>query len=218
MRLASLKRLIEEIPPIPSPSPRLEQYTTPAEHAILLASHALHSGLLEGSTVVDLAAGTCRLSLAFLLLGASRAVAVDADRRLAPICLEAASRLGLGAGIAYIVSHISWPRGPLAPCSVDLAVSNPPFGVQRRGADWEVLGHALEAARLRVYALVKSGNIDYHRRAAARMGYSVRLLGSMPFPIPASMRHHVSRVRRVMVDAVLFEREGGCPGRGAGGG
>ncbi|MEB3861315.1 MAG: hypothetical protein GSR84_03750, partial [Desulfurococcales archaeon] len=109
-------------------------------------------------------------------------------------------------------SRVSGRRGPLAPCSVDLVVTNPPFGVQRRGADWEVLLHALEASRHRVYAILKSGNIDYHRRAAARVGYRVRLLGSSPFPIPASMRHHVSRMRRVMVDVVLFEREGGCAG------
>ncbi|MCE4602807.1 MAG: METTL5 family protein [Desulfurococcales archaeon] len=212
MRLGWLKRSIESVPPIPSPDPGLEQYTTPAELALSIAGHALHSGLLQGSTVADLGAGTCRLAAALLLLGAGRVVAVDADPRLAPICLDALERLGVGGRLAYIISRVTGHRGPLAPCSVDLVASNPPFGVHRRGADWEVLLHALEAARLRVYAILKSGNIDYHRRAAARMGYRVRLLESRPFPIPASMRHHVSRIRRVMVDVVLFEREGGCTG------
>ncbi len=217
MRLSRLKRIIEQIPPIPEPQVELEQYTTPAEIVVTIASHLTNTASMDTLDVADLGAGTCRLSLPLLLLGARRLVAVDADPRLARPCMEAASSLGVGGQLVYIVSRIIW-KGPLAPCSVDVAVSNPPFGVHRRGADWEVLAHSLEASRWRVYAVVKSGNIDYHARAASRFGYKVRLVSREVFPIPASMEWHRSRVRRVSVDVLLFEREGGCPGRGPGGG
>lgn len=213
MRLSRLKRVIEQIPPILEPQIELEQYTTPAEIVVTIASHLANTSSIDGLDIADLGAGTCRLSLPLLLLGAGRLVAVDADPRLVGPCMEAAYSLGVVDQLVYIVSRVAW-RGPLAPCSVDVTVSNPPFGVHRRGADWEVLSHGLEASRWRVYAVVKSGNIDYHARTASRFGYKVRLVSREAFPIPASMEWHRSRVRRVSVDVLLFEREGGCPGRG----
>ncbi|MEB3773639.1 MAG: methyltransferase [Desulfurococcales archaeon] len=217
MRLARLKRVIEGIPPIPDPRVDLEQYTSPPEIALAIASHLVNSTNIDGATIADLGAGTCRLSIPLLLLGAGRVVAVDIDGRLAPLCIGAAEDLGVGGGLQYIVSAIR-RRGPLAGCSVDIVVTNPPFGVHRRGADWEVLSHALEASRDRVYAVVKSGNIDYHARVARRYGYNTGLVATRWFPIPASMEMHRSRVRRVRVDVILFEREDGCTRRGAGSG
>jgi len=86
-------------------------------------------------------------------------------------------------------------------------VTNPPFGVWRRGADWEVLSYALNLGPEAVYAILKSGNLEFHAREAARRGYRARLLARRSFHIPAQMRHHRARVRRVEVDIVEFARE-----------
>ncbi len=206
--LGRLKVLLErEVPPIPNPSRNLEQYTTPAEIAVVVASRALLEGVLDGSMVADLGAGTCRLAIAALLLGASRAIAVDADGRLAPICLEAAARLGLEERISYVVSRVSSFAGPLRPGSVDLIIMNPPFGVWRRGADKEFIEYAASLRPKAIIAVVKSGNIEYHRRLASRLGYKISLLGTYGFPIPASMPHHRSRIVRVEVDVVELRED-----------
>ncbi|BAN89795.1 METTL5 family protein [Aeropyrum camini] len=196
------------VTPIPSPRRELEQYTTPADIAVRIAVDALLRGLLEGARAADLAAGTCRLGLALLLYGAFSVAAVEADERLGRLCLEAAERLGLGGRLFFVASRVSRRGGPLCVGCVDIVVTNPPFGVWRRGADWEVLEHALLLKPKAVYAIVKSGNLRYHGLRAARLGYSTLLISKEQFPIPASMPGHRSRVRRVSVDVILFSRVG----------
>ncbi len=210
MRISRLSRMLEEATPrIPEPIRELEQYTTPAHIALRIAQHAKLSGLLDDNIVVDLGAGTCRLSIAALLLGAPKAIAVDVDRRLQPICMEAARRFNLEGAIEFIASRISRDSGPLARCEDCIIVTNPPFGVWRRGADTEFILYALSLKPARVYAILKSGNLEYHGDLALSMGYKVRLLWTFKFPIPASMEHHRSRVRRVDVDVLCYERGGG---------
>ncbi len=208
MSLGRLKVLLEQlIPTIESPSRALEQYTTPAEIALAMASWARDAGILEGSAVVDLGAGTCRIAVAALLLGARTAVAVDVDERPAPACLSAAERLGLRGRLSYIVGYLSSSSGPLRPGLSDIVMMNPPFGVWRRGADREFLEYAMYLRPRAVIAVVKSGNLEFHRRLALGQGYRLKLIGVYDFPIPASMPHHRSRVRRVKVDIVELSRE-----------
>lgn len=203
-----VKRVLEEsVPPIPSPKRELEQYTTPAEIAVKIALDARLRGILEGAVVADLACGTCRLAVATLMLGASKAAAVDADYRLSSYCLEGARKLGLEHAIVFINSVVSPLLGPLGRGSVDMVVTNPPFGVWRRGADWEVLGYALSLGAEAVYAILKSGNFDFHSEKAGSLGYDTILISKERFPIPATMLHHRSRVRRVLVDVVLFRKK-----------
>ena len=40
-------------------------------------------------------------------------------------------------------------------------------------------------------------------------GYDVKLLWTFKFPIPASMKHHRSRVKRVEADVLYYERKDG---------
>jgi len=207
MRVSRLARLIEEaVPPIPEPDPALEQYTTPGD----IAARLVHTIIMrEGAPrrVADLGAGTCRLSLPLLLLGAGSVIAVDADPRLPGYCIGAAEDLGVEERLSYIVSRIIRGSGPLAPGSVDIVVMNPPFGVQTPHADTEIIIYALSLRPRSVYAILKSGNEQYHSRLARSMGYRFRVLYRERFPLPATMRHHRSRMRRVDVDVAVFERE-----------
>ncbi len=208
LRLGRLARLLEDAAPrIPNPDRSLEQYTTPADLALKIAAHAALSGILEGSIVADLAAGSCRLALAALMLGASRAIAVEVDARLAPLCLKASARLGLSDRLFFIASRINRSKGPLKPGSIDLVLTNPPFGVVKKGADWEILSYAISLRAERIYAILKGGNLDFHKSMASLSGYKTYLLFKERFPIPASMPIHRSRVRWIDVDVILFERE-----------
>ncbi|MGC9071613.1 MAG: METTL5 family protein [Acidilobus sp.] len=203
MSLGKLKVMLEsDVPPIQSPNRALEQYTTPPEIALAMTSWAREAGLLEGSVVVDLGAGTCRIAIAALLLGASRAVAVDLDERLAKPCLEAGRKLGVSGRLSYVVGRVSQAVGPLRQGAYDLVLTNPPFGVWRRGADREFLVYAMSLRPKAIIAVVKSGNLDFHGRLARMGNYELKLIGEFGFPIPASMPHHRSRIRRVKVDLI----------------
>lgn len=207
-RLRALAAEIERaVPPIERPSHRLEQYTTPGELAALIALDAA-SRLSSCSWAVDLAAGTCRLAAAVALVMGCRVVAVEYDSRLSRHCMAGLERLGVGGNVVFVSHWIGGSLGPLRP-GPDLVVANPPFGVVRRGADWEILGYALSKLRPGLaYAILKSGNLGFHELMASRYGYKARLLARSEFPIPASMPHHRSRIRRVSVDVVVFEPEG----------
>ncbi len=208
MSLRRLKVLLEQVvPPIESPSRELEQYTTPAEVALLMASWAREAGILDGSVVADLGAGTCRIALAALMLGARAAVAVDLDERLALPCIKAAAALGLSDRLAYVISRLGEDSGPLRAGHVDIVMMNPPFGVWRRGADRTFLTYAMSLGPRAVVAAVKSGNLEFHGRLALQRGYRLKLIGGYDFPIPASMPHHRSRIRRVKVDIIELTRE-----------
>ena len=206
LRLSRLAiELDRSVPPIPGPRRELEQYTTPGDLAARLAWAALEILGPGEWRFADLAAGTCRISAALALVGMGPGVAVEADPRLAPLCLEGLSRLGLLGAVSPVVSWIARDRGPLARGAFELVASNPPFGVWRRGADTEVILYGLRLRPRLLLAILKHGNLDYWARVAGSEGYRVRLLLTYPFPIPASMRRHRSRIRRVEVDLVGFE-------------
>lgn len=208
IRLSRLAALIERsVPGIPSPRRDLEQYTTPGE---LAARAALILGLRLGeragdAVIADLGAGTCRLGVAAALLRLGRVIAVEADPRLAPLCLEAADRAGVGGLVEPVIGFIRRGRGPLA--GADAVITNPPFGVWRRGADAEIVEYALQLGASPVVAILKHGNTPFFTGLASRYGYRVEPVLSYEFPIPMTMRHHRSRIRRVSVEVLVFERE-----------
>ncbi|GAB6147616.1 methyltransferase [Stetteria hydrogenophila] len=131
MRLHRLAAALEEaVPRIPKPRLDLEQYTTPAELAVRLA---LYASRRRPRVAADLGAGTCRLAVATALLTGARVAAVEVDGRLAPLCLAAAERLGVSGLVDFIAARVSWGTGPLAPGSVDVVVTNPPFRGPQEG-------------------------------------------------------------------------------------
>ena len=206
MRASHIAILVEKyMPRIPDPSPSLEQYTTPGELAAKIALEAARA-FDASARAVDLGAGTCRLAAALALAGFEYIVAVEGDPRLPPLCIDGLESLGVYDRVGLIVSWIAPGQGPLAPGTVDLVVMNPPFGVQRRGADRVFLEYAFSLTPQRIYAILKSGNEDFHRRLAEGAGYAMRVLYREWFPLPATMIHHRSRMRRVLVDVVEFER------------
>jgi putative methylase len=204
-RLAAL--LSRVVPPIPNPMVDFEQYPTPTEIAVRLATAALEAGGEGPSAYADLGSGTCRLTAALALLGASRVVAVEYDQRLCPLCRGALESLGLGNRVAVTCSFLNSTSGPLRPGAFDVIVSNPPFGVHRRGADREFLIYALRLKPRAAFFILKSGNLRFHERLASSMGYHTRLLWTDYIPLSASMPHHRSRIRRVRVDIVEFRRQ-----------
>ena len=207
MRISQLAIAIERsIPRIPEPSLEAEQYTTPGELAVR-AAYILRetSGGLAGLSVADLGAGTCRLSAATALLGADFVVAVEADRRLLALCREGLRLLGVEGVVAPVHAHVSPSGGPLS--RIDAVIMNPPFGVWRRGADRVFVEYAIALGASPIVAILKHGNLHFFRRLAQARGYRVWSALEYMFPIPASMRRHRSRMRRIRVEVLVFERE-----------
>ena len=81
MSRATLAVLLSRVKPFSQPRWQWEQYVTPSEAAATILWDAQTRGLLEGRTVLDLGAGTGRLGIGALLLGAE-VIFVEKDASL----------------------------------------------------------------------------------------------------------------------------------------
>ena len=184
VRKLDLELAIATASPHPSPKAYLEQYTISAEAAaeILYMATYIYDDII-GKTVIDLGCGTGRLAIAAALLGAKKVVGVDIDRKAIMVAVGNAEKLRIGSKVEWIVADIDAIRGEF-----DTVLENPPFGVQRRGADQKFLERALQVGN-RIYSLHKGSKIAGVPREIRRKA-----------PTPAAPSSFLKR---------LIERDGG---------
>ncbi|AFZ70883.1 putative RNA methylase [Caldisphaera lagunensis DSM 15908] len=198
--------LEKTLPSITNPIRDLEQYNTPSEIILDMLNHAYISNIIQDSTVLDLGSGTCRIALASLIFGASKAIGLEIDDRFFKYCLYGEETFGLRGRLLLIKTFINENLGLIRKNHIDLIIMNPPFGVWNRNADKRFLEYAFSLNPKRIYSVLKSGNLNFHESLSNKWGYRLRLLNTREFPIPASMTYHKSRIRRVKVDVLLFEK------------
>jgi putative methylase len=154
VRKLDLDRFLAEIKPNPSPKASLEQYTIServAADILYLAAYA--NGDVIGKSVLDLGCGTGRLALGAAFLGAKTVVGVDLDKEAVSIAVEMAEKLGF-TGTVFVVGDIEAIVGKF-----DTVLQNPPFGVQKRGADRRFLEKALEVGGS-IYSIHNHPRVD----------------------------------------------------------
>lgn len=142
IRKLDLEQFLCRIKPHPFPSVILEQYTTPAYVAatmLYLATYTYNS--IIDKRILDLGCGTGRLALGSAFLGADSVVGVDIDKLAVKLAKKNTKKLGFSEKVDYIVGDPNVITGKF-----DTAIQNPPFGVQKRGADRVFLEKALQVA------------------------------------------------------------------------
>ncbi len=138
VRKLDLERFISTIKPNPSPKANLEQYTISEQVAAdILYLAAYGNDDIIDKTILDLGCGTGRLALGASFLGAKTVVGVDVDRAAVTIASQTAKVQKIDAD--WIIGDITVIVGKF-----DTILQNPPFGVQKRGADRKFLIKALE--------------------------------------------------------------------------
>ena len=155
IRKLDLERFLSEIAINPSPNASMEQYTIServAADMLYLAAYA--NGDVIGKNVLDLGCGTGRLALGASFLGAKNVVGVDVDKAAVAIAFENAETKGLKANTDWVAGDVDAVFGVF-----DTVLQNPPFGVQKRGADRKFLEKALEAG-CSVYSLHNHPRMD----------------------------------------------------------
>jgi putative methylase len=149
-RKLDLKLMLSKVKPHPSPTPSLEQYTISIETAATVLYIAAYAdGCIEGRNVLDLGCGTGRLALGAAFLGAKNVTGIDIDKNAVKTASANASGVDLEDIPQWVVGDIDAVHGRF-----DTVLQNPPFGVQKRGADRKFIEKALELGRM-VYSLHK---------------------------------------------------------------
>lgn len=230
VRKLHLEKAISEVKPHPTPRAYLEQYTIPPETAaeiLYIAAYTYHD--IVDKTIVDLGCGTGRLAIGAVLVGAKEAFGVDIDRVAIRAAHNNAKKMGAREKTHWILADIDVVRG-----AFDTVLQNPPFGVQRRGADRRFLEKSLELG-CRVYSLHKSvkGNQEFIKRLSGRgtrfipvppspflkrfiekHGGEIRAVYAMLTTIPHMFDFHRKRKHRFVVDLYVIEsRERSCSTR-----
>lgn len=208
MRKKQLEIILQKLASHPAPSPKLEQYMTPGDVAAALLHLAYVRGGIKDKVVYDLGCGTGRLAIGAALLGARKVVGVDIDQRALTVAEQNARRVGV---------EITWVKQDvmkLDASDVDTVIQNPPFGVQKRGADMSFLRKALKLTN-EVYSLHKATpqNREFIAKRVKEIGGKITDRVELSFQIPRQFDFHTHDTYRFEVDLYRIEG-GGKDGRG----
>ena len=222
VRKLELELLLSQIVPHPSPKPRLEQYTIPADvAATMLYIAAYRYGDIVDKTVLDLGCGTGRLALGAAFLGAKQVVGVDIDKDAVKVAFENSVRTDLKEKVQWVTGDIDAVDG-----NFDTVLQNPPFGVQRRKADRRFLEKALESGKV-VYSLHKRPDEDkvfikklkanktnvasvapspFLKNFIERRGGKIKAVYAVIMTIPHMFGFHTKRKHEFIADLYVIER------------
>lgn len=198
---AELEERLGRLKPHPSPTPRLEQYTTPANIAAeMLFTAAYVYDDVRDKLVADLGCGTGRLGIGAIMLGSSGLVGVDIDPITISVAVENARDAGVEERCHWIVGEISSIRG-----TFDTVIMNPPFGTRNRHLDVIFLSEAMRLAGF-IYSLHKSSTRRFLTDFIRRRGGEISTLIKMEIDIPRMFSFHERAHRSVAVDLYRIVR------------
>jgi putative methylase len=223
VRKLDLEMFLSQIESHPSPKPNLEQYTIPTDVAatMLYIAAYVNNGIV-GKRVVDLGCGPGRLALGAAFLGARQVVGVDIDKSVVKLAFENSAKTGLKERVQWIAGDIDAIRGDF-----DTVLQNPPFGVQKRGADRKFLEKALEIAKV-IYSLHKHPDADknfekelkacktgiiqvvpspFLKNLIEKRGGRIRAVYAMIMTIPHMFSFHEERKHEFVVDLFVIDKK-----------
>ena len=187
MRVRTLAILLSRLAPHTSGFVELEQYTTGGDLAARwLADISAFGDLPEGCTVADLGAGNGVLGLGALVMGAGRAVLVEADQAACDAAKSNAKSMGFTDSVDIIQATLGSNTIDLS--SADVVISNPPWGRQTLRADRPFL-EAIISSEVPSH-LMHSAEATHIRPLFEDAGWSAERYGEADFALPVAYSHH----------------------------
>jgi len=199
LRLRDLEITLESIERSGEYEVSLEQYPTPSRIAstILFAAQMEHGDIID-KTVIDLGCGDGIFALGAALLGAQRVIGIDVQSKALKVSQMNSRLLGTEGTVDWVLGDASSLQLHRL---VDTVVSNPPFGVKKRGADLRFLRKAISIADV-TYSIHLAGdkNRIFLEKEVENLGARVTQIETFQFPIGKLFDYHRKQVHMVDVD------------------
>jgi predicted RNA methylase len=199
LRLRDLEIALQSISRIGEHDVSLEQYPTPANIAstILFAAQMEYDDITS-KTVCDLGCGDGIFALGAALLDAKHVIGIDVQSKALKASQMNSRLLGIEDTVDWILGDVSSFQ---LRCLVDTVVSNPPFGVKKRGADLRFLQKAISIADV-TYSIHLAGdkNRVFLKNEVEKLGARVTQIETFQFPIGKLFDYHKKKVHMIDVD------------------
>lgn len=200
MKLRQLEMLLERVKGFSTPSPRLEQYSTPATLAARLLFHATQNGDITEKAICDLGCGTGILTIGAALLGAEPVTGIDIDENALEIARQNAEQFPVNA--SFIQEKITSSTN--LPGHYDTIVMNPPFGAQVLHADRAFIDCALSTGN-EIYMIANTGSIPFINTYVKSRANVLETIEAV-LPIRHSFYFHRKEVQNIRVEIIHMSR------------
>lgn len=196
-----------------NPKIELEQYCIDAQSAVDIGYFAgVEFNDIKNQLIIDLGAGTGRLSITCAYLQASYVLSVDVDMKALRILKKNVSNLGLEAVILPIcsdINHFEIVRR-LFPKELHITtIENPPFGVQKKKADRFFLQKAFSFSDV-VYS-IHLANQEVHQFLMSfikKFNWVIDYVFPFQLKLDRTYEFHKQKTKSVDVNIYRFKRKG----------
>ncbi|MFW9966626.1 MAG: METTL5 family protein [Candidatus Thorarchaeota archaeon] len=206
MRLRDLEIMLQSIERMEEYEVSLEQYPTPANIAatVLFAAHIEHDDIRH-KTICDLGCGDGIFAVGAALLGASCVIGLDVQSKALKVSRRNSASLGTDDTTDWVLGDVTSFE---VLGTIDTVVTNPPFGVKKRGADLRFLRKAISIAKV-TYSMHLAGekNRAFLESTIEDLGGRITQVETFEFPIPRIYEFHRKQKHLVGVDLYRICRQ-----------
>ena len=217
----NLISIVQSMDGFKSPNVQLEQYLTDAISTVdFLYYIAVDNQDILGNVIVDLGAGTGRLGLTSLLMGAEIVIAVEKDPKAIKILKKNADNLELTDYLNIFQMDISALNDVEQASLIQIlqqsstedteivCIMNPPFGVQIRNADRPFLQLAMNICD-KIYSIHLSNpkTRSYFERFVGSQGWNITSIHSQKMILEGSYSFHKQKRKEILADIYKMEKK-----------
>jgi putative methylase len=196
MKQRQLEILLQQVPQLQKPNPRLEQYMTPAPIAADILFRAYQWGDIEDRTVVDLGCGTGIFAVGAVHMGAKKVLGIDSDKNIVMLAKEYGKKNLLP--IEFKVQDVTTVE-----TTCDTVLMNPPFGAQKsnQNADRKFIEKAFEISNV-IYSLHLKKTLPFLEKMIFALKGEITDKKEYNFPIKWMFEFHEKEV--IYYDVILL--------------
>ena len=205
MRQRHLAMRLSSLAPHPCQSVELEQYPTEGNLAAAWLTKIELGDGFEGKHILDLGAGNGVLGIGAAFLGAAHITMVECDDAAVDVLQQNVAEVE-GKGVCTVLERTIDGTPLTLQQPVDMAVMNPPWGVQTQRAD-RVFFETLFAMEIPLIHFIHSIDAEHLLPLAQANGYELHSIYQDDFRLPAVYSHHSKNKASTRIRCYRLEKK-----------